>query len=43
MFTADPKSAMYRPLVLASYAMNFALGGYFVEGYRLFNIAVHVG
>ena len=42
MFTADPKGAMYRPLVLVSYAVNYALGGYNVEGYRCFNIAVHL-
>lgn len=42
MFTADPKSAMYRPLVLVSYALNHALGGYRVEGYHVFNIAVHL-
>ena len=43
MFSADPKGAMYRPLVLVSYAINYALGGYEVAGYRAFNIAVHLG
>ena len=42
MFTADPKSGMYRPLVLISYAFNYALDGYQVEGYHIFNIAVHL-
>lgn len=42
MFTADPKSAMYRPLVLVSYAFNYAWGEYRVEGYRCFNILLHL-
>jgi len=42
MFTADPRSAMYRPLVLVSYALNYALGDYRVAGYHGFNIAVHM-
>ncbi len=41
MFTADAKSAMYRPLVLVSYAFNYALGGYQVAGYHWLNIALH--
>lgn len=42
MFSADPRNAMYRPLVLVSYALNHALGGYEVLGYHLFNIAIHL-
>ncbi|MCC7262157.1 MAG: tetratricopeptide repeat protein [Candidatus Latescibacteria bacterium] len=43
MFSADPRNAMYRPLVLVSYALNHAIGGYEVLGYHLFNLAVHLG
>ena len=42
MFTADPRSAMFRPLVLVSYALNHALGGYQVVGYHGFNIGLHL-
>jgi hypothetical protein len=34
--------AMYRPLVLASYALNHATGGYQVRGYHLVNLVVHL-
>ncbi len=30
MFTVDPKSAMYRPLLLVTYTFNYAWGGYLV-------------
>lgn len=30
-----------RPLVALTLALNYALGGYAVEGYRLFNVLVH--
>ena len=36
MFSADTKGGMYRPLVLVSYAINYAADGYRVVGYRLF-------
>ena len=33
---------MYRPLVLISYALNYALHGYETSGYHLLNIAIHL-
>jgi tetratricopeptide (TPR) repeat protein len=41
-FSEDPRSAMYRPLVLISYALNYALHGYETSGYHLLNIAIHL-
>lgn len=41
MFSVDPAKSMYRPLLLCSYALNYALGGYDTQGYHLFNIALH--
>ena len=43
MFSRNVGSAMYRPLVLVTYAFNYALGGYRVEGYHLLNIVLHFG
>ena len=42
MFSRNPGSEMYRPLVLVSYAVNYAMGGYSVETYHLFNAALHL-
>ncbi len=42
LFSVDPAKAMYRPLLLVSYAFNHAVGGYEVWGYRIFNLAVHL-
>jgi protein O-mannosyl-transferase len=42
-FSGDPKSAMYRPLVLVSYAFNHAISGYGVVSYHWFNLLVHAG
>lgn len=41
-FSADENQAMYRPVVLTSYAVNYALDGLAVRGYRAMNIAIHV-
>ena len=41
-FSLDEKQAMYRPVVLTSYALNYALDGLAVRGYRAMNIAIHV-
>ena len=41
-FSLDEKQAMYRPVVLTSYAVNYALDGLAVRGYRAMNIAIHV-
>jgi len=40
-FSIDPKQAMYRPLLLVSYALNYAWGGYQPAGYHLVNAALH--
>ena len=42
-FSSTPDRAMYRPLVLVSYAFNYRLGGYAVGGYHLVNWLVHLG
>jgi len=41
MFSADPDKSMYRPLLLCTYAFNYALSEYDTLGYHLFNIALH--
>ena len=41
-FSLDEKQAMYRPVVLTSYAINYALGGLDVRGFRALNIAIHI-
>ncbi|MBM3458044.1 MAG: tetratricopeptide repeat protein [Armatimonadetes bacterium] len=43
LFSADPRNAMYRPLVLVSYALNHALSGYEVWSYHLVNLGIHLG
>ncbi len=40
-FSVDHDKGMYRPLLLVSYALNYAVGGYEVGGYHLVNIALH--
>lgn len=42
-FSGDPEKKMYRPLVVLSYALNYAAGGYQVAGYHLVNLLVHLG
>ena len=42
LFSVDPAKAMYRPLLLVSYAFNYSIGGYGVMGYHLFNVLVHL-
>ena len=42
-FSEDSRSAMYRPMVLVSYAVNYAAAGYDVWGYHAVNIIIHVG
>ena len=43
LFSADPRNAMYRPLVLVGYALNHALSGDSVWSYHLLNLAIHLG
>lgn len=40
-FSAEPDMAMYRPLVQASLAANYALAGYDPVGYHVVNVALH--
>jgi protein O-mannosyl-transferase len=40
-FSADAQKAMYRPLLLLSYALNYSVGDYAVLGYHVFNIIIH--
>ncbi|MCC7262721.1 MAG: tetratricopeptide repeat protein [Candidatus Latescibacteria bacterium] len=40
-FSVDADKGMYRPLLLVSYALNFALGGFSVTGYHLLNLLIH--
>lgn len=42
-FSADPEKAMYRPVLLLSYVLNYALGQYGPFGYHLVNLALHLG
>ncbi|MBI2502390.1 MAG: tetratricopeptide repeat protein [Candidatus Latescibacteria bacterium] len=41
-FSAMPEARMYRPLLLTSYALNYALGGAEVWGYHLVNLILHL-
>lgn len=40
-FSVRPENAMYRPLLLSSYALNYALTGASPSGYHLFNTLLH--
>ena len=42
-FSADLDKIMYRPLLLVSYAVNYALHGYDVLGYHVVNLLLHLG
>jgi hypothetical protein len=42
LFSRDEQQAMYRPILLVSYALNYALGGEDPLGYHLFNLLLHV-
>ena len=41
-FSALPEARMYRPLLLTTYAFNYAAGEYGVFGYHLVNLALHL-
>lgn len=41
-FSRDPDKAMYRPLLLLSFALNYAWGQYDVGSYHLVNIGLHL-
>ncbi len=38
----EQKALHYRPLLLASYALNYQIGGYNPVGYHLYNLLLHV-
>ena len=40
-FSENPTYAMYRPLVVVTYAFNYALSGDTARGYLAFNLAIH--
>ena len=41
-FSHNPDNAMYRPLLLIGFALNYAFGGYDVFGYHLVSIVLHL-
>lgn len=41
MFSVDAEKGMYRPILLVTYAVNFALGEFDVGGYHVANVAIH--
>ena len=41
LFSVDPNQAMYRPVLLSTYAVNYALGGLAPAGYHLVNGVLH--
>ncbi len=43
LFSRNPGSAMYRPLLLVTYALNFAIGGEGPLGFHLLNLGLHLG
>jgi len=43
LFSADAEKAMYRPLLLTSYALNYAWGQYDSTSYHAANMAIHMG
>jgi tetratricopeptide (TPR) repeat protein len=43
LFSADADKAMYRPLLLTSYALNYAWGQYETTSYHVVNLAIHMG
>ncbi len=42
-FSADPEKAMYRPVLLVTFAINYALVEYEAWGYLLVNLLIHAG
>ena len=41
-FSADAEKRMYRPVLLTTYALNYAWGQYGVESYHWVNLALHI-
>ena len=43
LFSTDREKGMYRPVLLTTYALNYAAGEYEVWGYLLVNLLIHLG
>lgn len=43
LFSAEPGNAMYRPLLLTTFALNHAISGYAVWSYHLVGVMIHAG
>ncbi len=43
LFSTDREKGMYRPVLLATFALNYAAGEYEVWGYLLVNLLIHLG
>ena len=41
-FSVDADKAMYRPMLLVSYVVNYAIGGYEPKGYLIVNTIIHI-
>jgi len=41
-FSSERRGTMFRPLLLSSYALNYALHGDWIAGFRLVNLGLHV-
>ena len=41
-FSSERRGTMFRPLLLSSYAANYAVHGGWVPGYRIANLLIHV-
>jgi len=41
-FSVMPEGAMYRPLLLVSYAVNYAVSGYQIFSYHVVNLLLHI-
>ena len=42
-FSEDPALAMYRPLLLATFSLNYAIGQYSPRGYHVVSLLLHLG
>ena len=43
LFSGMPGRGMYRPILLSTYALNYAIGGYGLVGYHVVNWLLHLG
>ncbi|MFA6111335.1 MAG: tetratricopeptide repeat protein [Candidatus Latescibacterota bacterium] len=41
-FSREPAMAMYRPVLVTTYALNYWAGGYSPAGFRVVNLGIHV-